>query len=155
MYLRTIPLFFVCGYTFCQSTIATTGGDVASPTGNVSFTVGQIDYVSVESSGSVNQGVQQPYELFVLETTEWTSDFVISAYPNPIVSFLTINIGETTPELLDYVLTDENGRIVSEGMLKEKETKLDVRELASSTYFLNILHNDQQVKTYKLIKRIE
>lgn len=155
MYLRTIPLFFTCGIAFCQSATTTAGGDVADPSGNISFTIGQIDYISVNSSGSVNQGVQQPYELFVLEIGESNSSFSITAYPNPVVSFLTIDLGESPAGKINYALTDETGRLVSEGVLMEKETQLDVHELASSSYFLNIYHNGQQVKSYKLIKRIE
>lgn len=155
MYLRTIPLFLVCGFAFSQKATVTAGGDATGPNGSVSYTIGQIDYISVTSSGSVYQGVQQPYELYVLETAEWNSDFSITAYPNPVVSFLTVDIGDNSSQPFKYVLVDANGRTVAQGELKEKETQLDVRELASSSYFLNILLNEQLVRSYKLVKRIE
>lgn len=155
MYLRTIPLFFACSCAFGQSATASAGGDTAGPNGSISFTIGQIDYISINSSGSVNQGVQQPYELFLLETASLNTDFTITAYPNPVVSFLTIDAGELYSKGLSYVLTDANGRTIIQGDLQEKETQLDVRGLASSSYFLNVFQEDQLVKSYKLIKRIE
>lgn len=148
-------MFFACGCAFGQSATASAGGDTAGPNGSISFTIGQIDYISINSSGSVNQGVQQPYELFLLETVDVNTDLTITAYPNPVVSYLIIDAGDSPSESLSYTLTDANGRTIIQGDLKEKETQLDVRYLASSSYFLNVFRKDQLVKSYKLIKRIE
>ena len=153
MYLKTLPLLFLSGTTFAQSSPVATGGDVSGAGGSLSYSIGLIDYKQLdETDGSIYQGVQQPYELFSVGLEEWDSNVSISAYPNPMTSQLTIAFPEGVLEDVRYTMTDEAGRVIQNGTLETKETVIDVLELARANYFLTVYKNDQSVRTYKLVK---
>ena len=50
-----------------QETTSSAGGTINSASGSISFTVGQVTNLFLsQPKGSVAQGVQQPYEIFVI-----------------------------------------------------------------------------------------
>jgi len=50
-----------------QETTSAAGGNINSDGGSISYTVGQVTNLYLtESNGSVAQGVQQPYEIFLV-----------------------------------------------------------------------------------------
>ena len=61
-------IMFICT-GFAQSNVVATGGNaVAMDNASLSYSIGQIDYISLNSaSGTLTLGNQQPYEIFVLE----------------------------------------------------------------------------------------
>lgn len=51
-----------------QQVSTTTGGDAIGSGGTVAYSVGQVVYTTnTDASGTVNQGVQQAYEIFTLD----------------------------------------------------------------------------------------
>ena len=82
------------GVNFCQSqnNTITTGSDASNTEGSISYSIGQIDYISSSNADTfINQGVQQPFEIVTLSGIE-IKDIQISAqvYPNPSVNHLII-----------------------------------------------------------------
>ena len=76
----------VCGLTTLQAQQAVVAsGGTATGSGTVSYSIGQVVYTTNSNSGSVAQGVQQPYEISVLtgvkDAKDITLEFVV--YPNP------------------------------------------------------------------------
>ena len=54
-----------------QTSVNATGGDASGSGGSVSYSVGQVVYTTnTGTSGSVAQGVQQPYEISVVTAIE-------------------------------------------------------------------------------------
>lgn len=136
-----------------QNTVAS-GGDASGAGGTVSYTVGQIDYEALSSaSGTVTQGVQQPFEIFAVGLTELGYNISASLYPNPTVNsvILSVDAWDTYKDAA-FQLTDEQGRIVRKGEVKAEETTIQVSDLANACYYLNILVSDKLVKSFKLIK---
>ena len=136
-----------------QNTVAS-GGDASGAGGTVSYTVGQIDYeVLSTASGTITQGVQQPFEIYSVGLDELGYSISASLYPNPTVNsvILTVDAWDTYSDA-DFQLTDEQGRIVREGTVKAKETTIQVADLANACYYLNIVVSDKLVKSFKLIK---
>src|SRR4030042_5256555 len=81
-------LIIVCWCAFCgsQQAVSTAGGEATGAGGTVSYTIGQVTYTTnSESEGTVSQGVQQPYEIFVISSSEdrYGITFELSVYPNP------------------------------------------------------------------------
>ncbi len=90
-------LLFCLGvvHGFAQTTINTAGGDGSGSGGSVSFSVGQPIYQTrTGTNGSAAEGVQQPYEISVLSSSDEALgiNIVVQAYPNPTADFLTINV---------------------------------------------------------------
>ena len=108
-------LFFILiGINFChsQSNTITTGSDASNTDGSISYSIGQIDYISSSNSNTfINQGVQQPFEIVTLSGNE-IKDIQISAqvYPNPTINNLIISIQNYNYENLSYKLLDIRGR---------------------------------------------
>jgi Secretion system C-terminal sorting domain len=136
-----------------QNTVAS-GGDASGAGGTVSYTIGQIDYEALSSaSGTVTQGVQQPFEIFAVGLDELGYSISASLYPNPTVNsvILTVDAWDTYSDAA-FQLTDEQGRIVRLGEVKAQETTIQVSDLANACYYLNIVVSDRLVKSFKLIK---
>ncbi|MDH4471700.1 MAG: T9SS type A sorting domain-containing protein [Fluviicola sp.] len=153
MNLKTLPLLFLTGTAFCQNSPVATGGDVSGAGGSMSYSIGQIDYRQLDlASGTIYEGVQQPYELFSVGLEEWDSNVSISAYPNPMTSQLTIAFPDEVLANMRFTMTDESGRVIQNGLLETKETVIDVLGLARANYFLTIYKKDRSVRVYKLVK---
>ena len=153
----TFLLFVVCGGAFCnaQKTISTTGGEATGSGGTVSYTVGQTDFIAVTGiSGAVMQGVQQPFEIFVVTGIQEAHgiSLEIFVYPNPTSGFLKLKLGNYVPENLNYHIYDINGSLLQKGEIVNKETVIQTGDLAPAIYYLRLSENGKEVKTFKIIK---
>ncbi len=152
MYLKTLPLLLLSGTLFSQKSTVATGADAQGAGGSMSYSIGLTNYETISSTGTITQGVQQPYEFFAVGIEEWDSDVQISAYPNPLTTQLTVSFSNEVIEEMSFQLTDGAGRLIETGELESKETFIDVQALARSNYFLTIYKKDQSVRVYKLVK---
>ena len=78
-----------------QQSINAAGGNATGSGGMVSYSVGQVAYKThTGTSGSVSEGVQQPYEISVVTAIEKTKgiNLSVTAYPNPTTDFLQLKI---------------------------------------------------------------
>ncbi len=154
---KIIPLLFVLIgslHLYAQEAVATTGGNATGSSGSVSYTVGQVAYnTPTGSTGSVAQGVQQPFEIFTLMGAEFSNITVNAvAYPNPTHSTLTIAITNYSLESMKYQLIDIMGRAMMENSISEPETLLNMDSLPAATYLLKLIDNNREIKTFKIIK---
>ena len=59
------------GLAQAQESANASGGDASGSGGTVAYSVGQVVYTTnTDASGTVSQGVQQPYEIFTLGIKE-------------------------------------------------------------------------------------
>lgn len=78
-----------------QNTITTTGGNSTGFGGSVTYTIGQIAYTTQTSSaGTITQGVQQPFEIFVVTSLESARDISLQlqVFPNPATDYLKLSV---------------------------------------------------------------
>ena len=97
-FLLTIPLFFGSGLLnlIGQTTVGAAGGDTSGPGGTVGYSVGQVAYTNFAGeSGSINLGVQQPYDIIMVSNTEPEIDLKATIFPNPTVAFVQLTLNET------------------------------------------------------------
>jgi len=147
----TFALLGICSTGFSQSNTLAGGGEATGSGGSVSYSVGQVDYInSSGTGGSVNQGVQQPYELFVAGISEGGL-ISLNMYPNPTSDQLIIEIDETLKDL-SFDLTDMNGKVLISQTIKDKETLLNLKEFASGSYHLVVQHENEIIESFKIIK---
>jgi hypothetical protein len=139
---------------YSQQTIPATGGDATGSGGSSSYTVGQLVYTTSTGGGSVIQGVQQSIELFTLSNPELTTvNLSAVIYPNPTSDYVMLKISDTALYNLSYHLVDINGKAISNGSLTNGDTQINMQQLAVGMYILKVNQNNQELKTFKIIKK--
>jgi len=142
-----------------QETIPGSGGNASGSGGTASYSVGQVVYTTnTGTNGSVAQGVQQPYEISVVSGIEQAKDInlICSAYPNPTTDFLTLKVDASTTlsiQSMSYQLFDISGKLLENKKLTSNETTITMENRVASIYFLKVTDNQQEIKTFKIIKQ--
>ncbi len=150
------------GLTTLQAQTSTnaTGGNASGSGGTVSYSVGQVAYQThTGTSGSVSEGVQQPYEISAVTGLEEAKgiNLSVSAYPNPTTDYLTLEIeGEVKTQYIAS-LYDMNGKLLRSEKITGKQTSIVMSNLVPATYFVKVTVKTQgiayqEVKTFKVIK---
>jgi hypothetical protein len=138
-----------------QESVMSANENATGAGGSVSYTVGQVAFRTVESgSGILTEGVQQPYEILFMTGLEDEKSVSLSChiYPNPASDVLTLKI-DLQSEVLKYQLKTIKGEIIREMKVSSKETLIPVADLATGIYFLSILENNDNLTTWKVIKK--
>jgi len=131
-----------------------TGGDATGAGGSSAYSVGQVVYTTnTAATGSVAQGVQQPYEISIFLGIEDNQiSLNMQLYPNPSVALITLNVGKQNLENLSFQLFDVQGKLLQNQKLTSIETSIRVEEYKAGNYFLKVINNNKEVKTFKIIK---
>ena len=152
-----LGVFFFSFLSVYGQTSITPGGEASGSSGQVSYTVGQVSCeTKISTDGSVSEGVQQPFEIFVVSKEEAKDiDLSIASFPNPVENQLKLSIIKNSSPLLDisYRLMDLSGKIVEKKQINAPETLIDMSDLSSGVYFLEVFKQNIQVKVFKIIKR--
>ena len=156
-YIKTainLMFFWFCN-VYAQSNTITTGADASNTNGSISYSIGQIDYVSSGNASTfINQGIQQPYEIVTLSGNE-IIDITISAqvYPNPTANNLIISLQNYNYDNLTYKLFDIRGREIINGIISSSETIVNMQPYASATYILKLTKKNKEIKSFKILKK--
>ncbi len=146
--------FFAAQFSFGQANTVATGGNATGTSGSVSYTVGQIDYSSSSAAtGSINQGVQQPYEITGSNgLNDVTDEISLSVGPNPTIDNLTLTFKSDETAMYGFELFDENGKVLlAKSNLKKVET-INMSHYSVGTYQLKISASNHSQKSFKIIK---
>jgi hypothetical protein len=137
-----------------QQATTDTGGNASGSGGTVAYSVGQIVYTThTGATGSVVQGVQQPYEIsIVLGIDNHSTNLGLSAYPNPTTNYLTLNVGNFELSTLNFQLYDISGKLIESRKIISSSETIGMANLPSATYFLKVTNNNKEVKTFKIMK---
>lgn len=158
--MKIIHFLLYSTFIFCcikiqaqQNTVAT-GGDISGAGGNISISIGQIDFSgSSGGGGNLSEGVQQPYIISVTTGITVTNiQLNFSVYPNPTISNVVLSIDQLDVVGLSYQLFDVRGKIISENKLSGNITTISMENLNASTYFIRVFKNNSELKTFKIIK---
>jgi hypothetical protein len=141
-----------------QTALTATGGIASGSGGSVSYSVGQVVYTTnTGTSGSVAQGVQQPFEISAVTGIEDAKGITLqcSAYPNPTTDILNLKVDASTMisiQSMSYQLYDISGKLLQTKKLEGNQTRIVMSNLVSATYFLKVTDGNKEVKTFKIIK---
>ncbi|MCZ8196416.1 MAG: T9SS type A sorting domain-containing protein [Flavobacterium sp.] len=137
-----------------QNAVVASGGDATGTGGKVSYSVGQIAYTYASgTNGSVNQGVQQPFEISTLGNDNFPNIVLeMSVYPNPTANNVTLKISDFSTENLSYQLFDIAGKQILSEQVANSVTEINMDNLNSAIYFLIINNQNKIIKTFKIIK---
>lgn len=152
-----IVLTFIMAGLQAQESLNSSGGEASGDGGTVSYSVGQVSYSThTGTNGSVAEGVQQPYEIsVVIGIEELGISLQIIAYPNPVSDHLILKFSDDISIGKDRwraSLYDMKGSIIKQQILVSNETTIDMADMQSATYVLKVINDNNEVKTFKIIK---
>lgn len=149
-------LFLSANAILAQESIPASGGNASGSGGSVSYTVGQVVYTTnTGTNGSVAQGVQQPYEISVVTGIEQFKNINLTctAFPNPTTDFLTLKIEGDIHTHFIASLFDLNGKLLKTTDIENSEAIIPMGIYVPATYFLRVTNNNQEIKSFKIIKK--
>ncbi len=99
------------------------------------------------------QGVQHAYEIFTVGIKETELSISLTAFPNPTMDNLTLQINDYNNEKLSYQLFDMQGKQLSSGQVTAQQTQIKMNRLPSATYFINLVNQEnKKVQSFKIVK---
>jgi hypothetical protein len=140
---------------FAQEAILVAGGNATGNGGSASYSIGQVFYnLHALASGSIAEGVQQPYEVYVISGTEETDMISLECrvYPNPVSVLLLLQTGNTENLPLFYRLVDSNGRVLLDKRITVEECAIPMVRYAAGVFYLVVRTRDKNLRTFKIIK---
>jgi hypothetical protein len=138
-----------------QNTVSASGGNASGSGGTVTYSVGQVGYTTLNgTSGSVAQGVQQPYEISVISGLEAAREIslMVSAFPNPATEYLTLEVKDYPLSALSYRLFDMDGKLVEAKKIESNQTNIAMNNLVPASYLLLVIEGNTEVKSFKVVK---
>jgi hypothetical protein len=138
-----------------QTSVNATGGSASGSGGSVSYSVGQVVYTTnTGTSGSVAQGVQQPYEISIVMAIEEAKgiNLSVTAYPNPTTDYFTLEVKDFELSNLNFQLYDTQGKLIQNENITGNQTSIVMSNLVPATYFVKVIQGNKEVKTFKIIK---
>lgn len=137
-----------------HAAVMSAGGNATGTGGSASYSVGQFVYTTATgTTGSVAQGVQQPYEINVVSGIGDIFDIsLFSAYPNPASTHLLLKIENNELSTLSYQLTNTAGSVIKTARISAQTTTITMATLTASAYFLRIFSDKKEIKVFKIIK---
>jgi hypothetical protein len=151
-------ILFTIPFAMAQQSTVSAGGNANGTGGTVSYTVGQVFFHTHEGEGgSVAEGLQQPYEIFVVTSIENIPDIsvIVVAYPNPVTDNLMLVIKDQvdfSTETIHFRLSDINGSVIQSDKAAGRQTRIDMQNLPPAVYFLKVTDNRRELKTFKIVK---
>lgn len=130
------------------------GGEASGTGGTSSYSIGQVIYTTLTGiTGSVAQGVQQPFDISVItgfEEKGITLHYVV--YPNPTANFLILEVENHKTEKLSYQLYDISGKLLESNKINTNKTTIDMSHLVAAVYLIRTMDGDKEIKTFRIIK---
>ena len=156
-----IGMGFLFAFTFgffslnAQQAVVTTGGDIQSSEGSVAYSVGQVFYQSVSSpSGSVLEGVQQPFEIFIITSvTESDPLTELRLFPNPASDYLILETGDHLDPSVRMAVFNSMGQMIRTANVEREQTKVYVGDLMAGSYYVALFQDGRKLQTFKVIKK--
>ena len=155
MLCGTLLLGFGLTGLHAQEATVASGGDAFGSGGSASYSIGQLHYTTnMGTDASVAQGVQQAFEISIVVGIheDFGINLVMIAYPNPTTDFLTLEVENFQNEHISYQLRDLNGKLLESRRMTNQKTHISLKNLDPAIYFLEVIINQKEVKTFKITK---
>lgn len=134
-----------------QSSTVSGGGSLKSSGGSITYSLGVTNYIETKNSSlSISQGMQSPFEIFLVSKVNTRDNYLV--YPNPTNDVSFIIEKNFDGESISYEVVDINGRVIEKNISKSNKTKISLEKYQSGFYFLQILKRGKKITTFKIIK---
>ena len=150
IYLTMGALFMAAIAANAQSGMVSSGGE-ATGDGSVSFSMGQVAFVSASGEGgSISQGVQQAY-VIKAETGIEIFEIQLTAYPNPTTDVLNLRV-DGDFQNVSYTLYNNVSGSLAKGSVNGNEAQIQMGSFVAGVYFLEVKADGKAVKRFKIVK---
>ena len=156
---RSLAMLLVASLWGCslqaQESVNAAGGDATGSGGTIAYSLGHVHYTTnTGDNGSVAQGVQHTYDVSAVGVKEAELNIFLTAFPNPTIENLTLQISDYNKEKLSYQLYDMQGRSLINGQIVAQQTQINTSSLPPATYFIDVVsHKNKIVQSFKVIKK--
>lgn len=154
-YLTTVMLCLLVTGLHAQVAVSASGADASGSGGSMSISYGLAAYTTnTGSTGSVTQGVEQPYEISVITEIIDAPEvgLFFKTYPNPTTHSLTLRFGGKLEAEYQAAIYDAFGKLCITKTVASNETSFDLSSLVTGTYILKLSDLNREVKTFKIVK---
>ena len=151
-----LSLFSSYFHLRAQTGFSTCGGDVSTVEHSISFSMGQVFYLSAFSTANYySQGLQHSNLVSQPNGIEDLTDnnLLISLYPNPVINELHLKLKDLDMSGLNIKLYNSLGKMVMQTSFKTSEQILKMDNYASGIYMLVVSDNQIIRGFYKFIKK--
>lgn len=153
-----ILLLLICALApglYAQRGNVAAGGESNGSGGKISYSIGQVDYISSSGTGgSSNQGLQQPFTITEetgIDVTSITLNFAV--YPVPTMDNVSLNVTGNEFGRLRFTLIGLDGKLLKDEEVFSDITLIQLREYAQGLYKLNVYNSDNKlIKSFNVIK---
>lgn len=137
---------------FGQSNTVSAGGDAEGSNGSVSYSIGQIFYISAEGeNGNINQGVQQPYDAEIITGIEHEQIRAI-IYPNPTLGQIQLQFDTDSYSNCKAELIDGAGKLVGVQTNLSSNNIFSLEMAPNGIYTLTVYRNEKLIKSFRIVK---
>lgn len=152
--ILAIPLLGLSIRGNAQEAVVSSGGDASASTGNFSYTIGQVNYITNSGGGySSAEGVQQPYELSVVSGFDnHQIDLQMALFPVPTSGSVYLTLDVVKLNNVQYKLIDVLGKVIASKEIVDPRTEIMLGDYSSGTYFLQVIMDNKKMKEFKIIK---
>ena len=152
-FLPAVLLMSLSTALHAQQAVVPAGAEASGTGGTLSWTLGQVDAAYLTSaSGSISQGVQQPFELLTVSIPEEERSW-ITLMPNPAHDGVTLNVGELPATEMQYRLLDANGKTLASGPITATHTFIPLADRPAATYLIQLLRTHGDPLVLRVIKQ--
>jgi len=140
-----------------QQGFVASGGDIMSANGSMAFSIGQLAYTTFHTeSGSISQGIQQPFLSDIVNVGELQHNQVISFYPNPADRELYIQLSSDENHFLagswQVRLYNPQGILKKIRVMKTPITEIPIDDLPPGIFFIQVWQGDHFIRSFSFIK---
>ena len=135
-----------------QNNTVSAGADAEGSNGSISYSIGQVVYTSASGiNGSINQGVQQPYDYDVITGIEHT-EIELNLYPNPTLGQVNLSIADSRTQEYSLSLFDASGRLIMQNSQLNGLNSFSMESYAAGAYTLSVFKKEELVKSFRIIR---
>lgn len=159
MYMLRLTFLFVLLLPFCraglfgQSRCLSAGATAIGTGGTLSYSLGLVDYLhTTHINGEIEEGLQHPFEHFLLGTLPSRGNESVTIFPNPAHQLINISIQDPSWEGMCATLYDAQGKFLRSAPLTGPEMVFQLGNQAQGIYFLHLLAPNSRQQTFKIIQ---
>jgi hypothetical protein len=136
--------------------VSTGGAKKVSEKGEIAYSIGEVGYVNIKTTGgSMDLGIQQAFQFMVVTSVVDISLFnAVYVYPNPTQGLLYIK--NLTQQLIGGNLSikvySSNGLELMSKSIKSVSTVIDVNQYTKGLYYISLYDAGRVISNYKFIK---
>ena len=132
-----------------QDVVSTLGDSFSNESGIIDLTIGEVIInTGTDGINEITQGFHQTNWNFV-EVQDHSPRYEAIIFPNPTSDILTIKTSMF--ENVTYAFYNAQGKLIFQDKLSAEQTSIQVSQLPTGSYLLNLSNETQNLKTFKLI----